>query len=113
MASEEGHVKTFSAALGSGFVDLDGKAYPFDASALPEDMEAVRSGDLVEVVVKGGTVRAVKLAGEREDYGADATSEEEMDLDSASRVTLKALGKTPARFRMDTFKKNARRLDFK
>ena len=112
MASAQGHVKTFSAALGSGFVDVGGKAYGFDAGALAEDAETVGSGDLVEVDLAGDTVRELRPVDKPEYTGT--SEDEELDVDDIeSQVTLKASGKTPARFNIDTFKKNAARLDFK
>lgn len=112
MASGQGHVKTFSASLGSGFVDVDGMAYRFDAGALPDDTETVRSGDLVEVQLSGDTVLELKLLDDQRYVGTSEYDESETDDDIASQVTLKASGKTPARFDFDTFKKRATRLDF-
>jgi hypothetical protein len=110
MASKYGHVKTFSASLGSGFVELGGEAYPFDASALPEDAETVRSGDRVTVDFEGDAVRAVELV---DGPGNRATVGEELHPgEGTSRVTLRASGQTPARFTLDNFKKKASRLDF-
>lgn len=109
MASEQGYVKTFSVALGSGFLEVDGKAYRFDGGALSEDTETVRSGDLVEVDLAGDTVSELRLVDKPECAGA--SEDRELDLDDiGSPVTLKASGNTPARFDIDTFKKNATRL---
>jgi hypothetical protein len=114
MEKERGHVKTFSAALGSGFVELEGKSYPFDVGALSEVAETVRSGDLVEVELDDETVLGLKPVHEAQNDAVVASEDEEPDLDDiASQVTLKASGETPARFNMDTFKRKASRLDFK
>jgi hypothetical protein len=107
-AKKIGHIKTYSASLGTGYVELDssGESLRFDAHAIIPGTELPRSGD--EVFVRTTSRGKVRML-EPIKVETDASPLPELQ---GSAATVNLDGHTPARFNASSFVRTAERLDF-